>query len=293
MESTSHSGLVHYEPPRYSIATGSQSSHVHSGHTLQWNNDSPPPSYDTIDRLPTWDEEQPYLYPSPTAQVWIQRTENNEPSTSQISNIPPSIQQAPSPPSPSQSISPELSGLSSLSHQSAAGPQTTDLKQSYRRFRPTVLGIVLIIVFFLEISLGISMVPSSKNHNMNSLLYGTLFWVPWFHIVAGTMLIWSWASTSVSSVKCVLYFGMLSCIASVIGLVFNSYDLHHLHCVSYIHDFTCGRRHGNDTEIVIFCCLVGLNILAVFLTLVASCIGSATLAKSSPPTYVITVTSSR
>ncbi|XP_073414903.1 uncharacterized protein [Dendrobates tinctorius] len=191
-------GYVHYRPPGYPISTGSV-----QPTNQQWDNCSPPPPYETIDRLPTWNEENIHLSTRRETEIWIRRTETNVPSMSQELNMPPSFQQTSSPLSNTPSTSLELSGLSALSHPNSytVEPQTTDFKKKFRSFRPRVLGIVLISLSILECSLGISLAISLSNHGLKSLLFGTLYWVPGIQMSAGTMLIGSWASTSVCSEK--------------------------------------------------------------------------------------------
>ncbi|XP_073537355.1 uncharacterized protein [Phyllobates terribilis] len=283
-------GCVHYRPSGYPISTGS----VQSANQ-RMDNYSPPPAYETIDRLPTWNQENFNLSPPQTTEIWIRRTENNVPSMSQELHIPPSFQQRSSSLFNTSSTSSEISVLSALSHRNSntVEPQTIDFKQQFRSFRPRVLGIVLIILSILEISLGISVAVSLYNHDMKSLLFGTLFWVPGTQMFAGTMLIVSWANTSVCSVKCVLCISFLSFIASVIGLVFNSCDLNDMLCISHFYPIVCRIIH--ETDFIIYCCLIALNILALLLSFFASCIGNVTLGLKTrlPQPYANTLMSRR
>ncbi|XP_044130856.1 uncharacterized protein LOC122923994, partial [Bufo gargarizans] len=232
-------GFVHYRPSGYPGSYSVQPTNQ------QQHNYSPPPAYDTIDRLPTWSEENSYLNTPQTTEIWIRRTENNLPSTSQESTMPPNVQQAPCPLCNTPSISPELSETSALSHQNSTPvvSRTIDFKQVFRNFRPQFLGGVLIITSILQISLGILVTVSRFNHGMISLWYGTLFWVPAFHFFAGTMLILSWTNISTASVKCVLCISILSFIASGVGLALNISDLNDLRCFSSGFPFICNKLH--------------------------------------------------
>ncbi|XP_073537357.1 uncharacterized protein [Phyllobates terribilis] len=206
-------GCVHYRPSGYPISTGS----VQSANQ-RMDNYSPPPAYETIDRLPTWNQENFNLSPPQTTEIWIRRTENNVPSMSQELHIPPSFQQRSSSLFNTSSTSSEISVLSALSHRNSntVEPQTIDFKQQFRSFRPRVLG-----------------------------------------------------------VKCVLCISFLSFIASVIGLVFNSCDLNDMLCISHFYPIVCRIIH--ETDFIIYCCLIALNILALLLSFFASCIGNVTL----------------
>ncbi|KAG8542753.1 hypothetical protein GDO81_026144 [Engystomops pustulosus] len=277
-------GCVHYRPPGYPMSSTSQMSNIRSAPpaTQQWDNSSPPPAYDTIDRIPGWNEHNPYLYTSPTIEIWIPRTENNVFSTSQVSNVLPSAQQAPDPQDNTPntpSVSPDPSGLSTLSHQNTGVPQNTDLKDTMRRFQQKILGILLIIVFIIEISLGISVESSPISSDVSPALFGIVYWVPAFHIVAGIALIVSWTRTSICSVQCALYMNVLSFLVSGIGLAFYVYNLNGLHC-TFTQPTMCHKAQQKAT--VIYCCLIGLNALTLFISFVASCIGCAFLEDRSP-----------
>ncbi|XP_077113671.1 uncharacterized protein LOC143768952 isoform X1 [Ranitomeya variabilis] len=278
-------GCVHYRPSGYPVSTGSV-----QPADQQWDNFSPPPAYETIDRLPIWNEENLHLSTPRTTEIWIRRSETNVPSMSQELHTPSNFQQTSSLQFNTPSTFPELSGLYALSQPNSytVEPQTIDFKQQFRRFRPRVLGIVLIILSILEISLGISLAVSLYKHDLKSLLFGTLFWVPGIQMFAGTMLIVSWAKTSICSVKCVLCISFLSFIASVIGLIFNSCDLNDMLCISHFHPIVCRIIFEKDFNI--YCCLIALNILALLLSFFASCIGNMTLGLKtrSPHPYAIT-----
>ncbi|KAM4034977.1 uncharacterized protein ACNLHF_021684 isoform 2-T2 [Anomaloglossus baeobatrachus] len=189
-------GCVHYRPSGYPTATCSI-----EPANQQRDNYSPPPAYETIDRLATWNEEN-FLSNTPlTTEIWIRRTENNVPSRSHELHMAPSFQRASSPLYYSPPSSPGLSRTSAVSHQNSytAEPQTADFKQRFRNFRPRVLGIALIFVSISELSLGTLVAMSLHNHDLKSLSFGTVFWVPGFQMFAGTMLILSWVKTSICS----------------------------------------------------------------------------------------------
>lgn len=326
-------GYVHYSPSGEPISTGSHMLYdqsVQSNHR-QWDNNSPPPSYDSLDRLPTGSEEISNFNTPPASHIGIKRTQKNFPSTSQVSNMPPSVQQAPRLMCISPSTSPEPNGLSTLLHQVSytAGPQTIDFKQRLRRFRPRILGIALLIVSMLEIILGISLALSIYNHEIKSLSYGSLFWVPGFNILAGGMWIVSWAKTSLCSVQWAVSISFLSLFASVVGITFNSCDLSELHDRSGSrlsdrpdweftdedffsskdrrwklndHKFFSSKDRPDwefkdhqffslkEKEIYIFYCLIALNVLALLLSLGALCIGNALgLKRRSQQPHVITL----
>ncbi|XP_069837190.1 uncharacterized protein [Dendropsophus ebraccatus] len=218
-------GCVHYRPCTYLSSAGPHMSPVQPDNQ-QCDYCSPPPAYETIDRLPPWNGENSQLNSIPTTPVWIQRRENNVPSTPDVSTIRPQYIAV--------AISPERSRRSTFSHQnpSRVASRTVDYKRWYRSYRPREFGIVLVVVSVVELSFGISLAVSYKNSNLKSLEYGVPFWVSVGHIFAGIMLIISWATTSICSLKYVLCISFLSSMATVIGLVFTSCDFNDLHCKS-------------------------------------------------------------